>query len=208
MTGAFDEREARKEYVRHRQTIVFSIVATVLVVALIIATLFYTHILGRAASTSPAAQPNYGVQVPCAPKDQDGNASKYADNASVSVRLLNGTKFTGFAKAVGDALANRNFKVTAIQTYNRQNVERTTIYFGKGAIPQAYTVGANFTDAILKMDDRQDNLIDVVLGATFNDLKTQKKVPVAGGNITSIAGCVPADKMTKLPQAIQHDPAQ
>ncbi|KFJ03586.1 LytR C-terminal domain-containing protein [Bifidobacterium subtile] len=208
MTGPFDEREARRQYVRRRQTIVFGIVSTVLVAVLIIAMLFYTHVLGHSAGSSPAAQPNYGVQAPCAPKDQDGNASKYVDNASVSVRLLNGTKFTGFAKAVGDALENRNFNVTAIQTYNRQDVERTTIYFGKGAIPQAYTVGSNFTDAILKMDDRQDKLIDVVLGATFNDLQEQKKVPVSGGNISSIKGCVPADKMTKLPKAGQHDPVQ
>ena len=31
--------------------------------------------------------------------------------------------------------------------YSSTNVERTTIYFGKNAINQAYTVAGNFTDA-------------------------------------------------------------
>lgn len=56
MTGPFDEREARRQYVRRRQTIVFGIVSTVLVAVLIIAMLFYTHVLGHSAGSSPAAQ--------------------------------------------------------------------------------------------------------------------------------------------------------
>ncbi|MCH4209539.1 LytR C-terminal domain-containing protein [Bifidobacterium sp.] len=204
MTEAFNEREARKRYVRRRQGIVLGCVATMLVIVLVIATLFYTHVLGRSAASSAQIQPNYGVQAPCAPKDKDGNTAKYVENSGVSVRILNGTDFAGLAKAVGNALINRNFAVTTIGTNNNQQVERTIIYFGKNAIPQAYTVSSNFTDAIMRMDDRTDKLIDVVLGPTFNDLQTQKNVPAAGGGITSIKGCVPADKLRNVPKAAQH----
>ncbi|MCI1220234.1 MAG: LytR C-terminal domain-containing protein [Bifidobacterium sp.] len=203
MTEAFDEREARKRYIRRRQGIVLGCVGTVLVAALITATLFYTHVIGAGAGSSSQAQPNYGVQAPCAPKDKAGIAAKYVDNSSVQVRILNGTKFAGLAKAVGNALINRDFEVTTIGTSN-EKVERTVIHFGRDAIAQAYTVNANFTDAIMQMDDRKDQLIDVVIGPTFTDLQDQKKVPAAGGEIDSISGCVAADGLRNVPKAQPH----
>ena len=67
--------------------------------------------------------------------------------------------------------------------------------FGKNGVNQAYTVASNFTDAMLVMDDRQDQLIDVIVGATFDNLQDTKKVPAAGKAITGIQGCVAVDKM-------------
>ena len=62
------------------------------------------------------------------------------------------------------------------------------IIFGKNAINQAYTVNSNFTDATMVMDDREDMLIDVVVGATFDNLQNQKKVPTAGKEIRQLRG--------------------
>ncbi|KFJ05724.1 LytR C-terminal domain-containing protein [Bifidobacterium tsurumiense] len=204
MTEQFDERELRKAYVRRRQTIVFSVVATVMAVAVIVSSLFMFHVFGLGEQDSPVVKPNYGIQAPCAPADQDGNPAKYVDNSSVSIRVMNGTAFSGFAKAVGEALANRSFNVTSVGNYSTTSVERTTIYFGKNAIAEAYTLNSNFTDAILQMDDREDKLIDVVLGATFKDLQDKQNVPAAGANITNIEGCVAADQMTNVPKAAEH----
>ena len=75
----------------------------------------------------------------------------------------------------------------------------------KYGVNQAYTVASNFTDAMLVMDDRQDQLIDVIVGATFDNLQDAKKVPAAGKAITGIQGCVAVDKMTDLPKAPEHD---
>ena len=49
------------------------------------------------------------------------------------------------------------------------------------------------------MDDREDTSVDVVLGATFNDLTPVADVPGADKGITDIEGCVAADQMTGLP---------
>ena len=84
------------------------------------------------------------------------------------------------------------------------NVERTTIYFGRNSINQAYTLNDNFTDAIMVMDDREDELIDVVLGATFKNLKDLHEVSAPGSPIQDFATCQPADQMTDLPAAIAH----
>ena len=86
-----------------------------------------------------------------------------------------------------------------------KKIDRTMIVFGKNGINQAYTVASNFTDAMLVMDDRQDQLVDVVVGATFDNLADVKSVPAAGKPITSIKGCVAADKMTNLSKASEHD---
>lgn len=210
MAQPHNEREARKQYVRRRQRVVFTVIGVILVTALIIALLFQHHILGTSQEETPAAQPNYGVTSVCAPKDADGNASNYVDNSSVKVRVLNGTKFSGFAQAVSEALENRSFTISEVNTYSNANVERTTIYFGKNSVAQAYTLAANFTDAVLVMDNRTDMLIDLVLGATFSDLKELKKVPAAGTAITDIKGCKTVDsfKDTDLKEAIKHDAVQ
>ena len=194
MTQANDERAARKEYIRRRQKTVFSIVGAVMVVAMVVSLLFFFHVGGLGNVKSAAVQPNYGQQAPC----------PIMENRNITLRVLNGTKFSGFAKAVSDALQNREFNPQTPDNYTKK-VDRTMIVFGKNGVNQAYTVASNFTDAMLVMDDRQDQLIDVIVGATFDNLQDTKKVPAAGKAITGIQGCVAVDKMTDLPKAPEHD---
>ena len=61
MTGIYDERAARKAYVRRRQTAVFSITVACMVVALVISLLFYFHIFGLGEPQTAENQPNHGV---------------------------------------------------------------------------------------------------------------------------------------------------
>ena len=85
MTYQVDEREARKAYVRHRQTIVFSISGAVLAVVLVIALLFNFHVFGLGEVETPARQPNYGNAAPCAVKDSSGKA-QYERHLSRPIR--------------------------------------------------------------------------------------------------------------------------
>lgn len=204
-----DEREARRQYVRRRQTRVILTTVAAMVVVLIIALLMFFHVFSGGKKNAPAAQPNFGAASVCAPADQSGTPAKYAQNPEVKIRVLNGTKSVGFAKAVGEALDNRHFVVTNVSNYTTQKIERTTIYYGANAIDEAYTLNSNFNDAKMVMDNRQDKLIDVIVGATFNDLNNKKNVPAPGTKIKNIQGCTPLKKIDtkKLPQAIQHDAA-
>lgn len=204
MTGIYDERVARKAYVRRRQTTVFSITVVCMVVALVVSLLFYFHAFGLGKPQTAESLPNHGVTVACAVPDSSGTA-KYVDTSTVHVRVLNGTQHSGFARAVGEALTNRGFTVENVANYQKTDVKRTVIYYGRNTVNEAYTLNDHFTDAVMKMDDRQDKLIDVVLGATFNNLKTKSKVLGKGAKITSISGCVDSSKMTNLPKALTHD---
>ncbi|MBW3094857.1 LytR C-terminal domain-containing protein [Bifidobacterium sp. 64T4] len=206
MTEPYDERAARKAYMRRRQTTVFTITAVILVVALVVSCLVSFKVITFETNTKTVAQPNYGQAVPCAAKNSDGSAMKWADNNTVPVRVRNGTEFAGLAKAVGEALQDRQFNVVTIDNYPSSKVNRTTIYFGVNAINPAYTLNAYFKDAVMVMDDRQDRLVDVVLGATFNDLNKERDVKKQGDTIKDFEGCKTVDEMNKLglPKASEH----
>ena len=204
MSHPSDERIARKTYVRERQIRVFAIVITLLLVALVTALLFFFNAFGLGVSPTAAVLPNHGVVAPCAPKTSEDEPATYPANEAITVRVLNGTGFPRLGRAVGEALKNRNFVINTIETYQTDSVERTTIYFGRNSIAEAYTVNANFTDAQLVMDDREDKLIDVVIGATFQDLTDLDQIPKAGSEITSIDSCQDPETMTDLPKAIDH----
>ena len=68
------------------------------------------------------------------------------------------------------------------------------IIFVKNASIRAQMVNSNFTDATMVMDDREDMLIDVVVGATFDNLQNQKKVPTAGKEIDSLRDALPSTR--------------
>jgi hypothetical protein len=203
MTGK-DEREERRRYVRKRQRTVFTVLGVVMLVMVLISSVFLFHIGGAGLQSVPEAAPNYGQAAPCAPTDKANPEAKYLSSSKVTIRVLNGTPSSGFAQAVGDALANRGFAVNSIGNYSATNVDRTIIYFGKNAISDAYTVNSNFTDAMMVMDDRTDKLVDIVLGSTFKNLRSKGKVPAAGSAIDNIKGCKDASAMTSLPKAIEH----
>lgn len=195
MAEEYDEREARKAYVLRRQKIVFSITGVILVVALVVATLFFTGVIQVDEKAKQVTKPNYGVAVPCAAKNEDGTAMKWADNNTVILRVRNGTKFTGLGAAVGEALKDRQFDVRTVDTYSSSKVARTTIYFGVNAINPAYSLKEYIPDAQLVMDDRQDRLVDVVIGATFTDLTSEKDVKKHGDTIKDFEGCKTVEAM-------------
>lgn len=210
----YDEREARKAFVRNRQRLVISIVITVLAVAMVVSLLTFYGVIGSSRRKAQAL-PNFGVTAPCLPAkigndDYDGSR---IDPGKINVRVLNGTMQRGLAGAVRDELQNRGFNVQPVDNLGR-SIERTTIYFGKGAVPEAYTLGSLFTDAILQMDDRGHNDdestntvnkdIDVVIGSTFKNLKSKDDPSISDNTkLADIAGCKPADQLTDIPATLQ-----
>lgn len=200
-----DERQARKAYVRQRQRTVFTIVGATMAVVLLFSSLVFTGVIDLEPDKKVTVQPNFGKPAPCAAK-QDGKAMEWPANSAAPVRVLNGTKFRGLANAVGEALQQRQFNVTEIATNKDMTVERTTIYFGENAINNAYQVARNFTDAQMVMDDRSDRLIDIVLGATFNDLRDETEMQSDGKTIKDFEGCLTIDELKQqgLPKADNH----
>lgn len=204
MTQEYDERIARKAFMYQKKRSVITTVSIALAVTFVFALLIQFHVFGINSIVAPKDNPNFGITAPCATKGKEGSKTPYVDNRAVSIRVLNGTKFRGLARAVGEALNARGFNLTEVNNNKTSNIKRTTIYFGKNAINEAYTVNSNFADAVMRMDDRQDKLVDIVLGSTFNNLRQKVDVPAAGAAIQEVPGCVKAKDMKELPKADSH----
>ena len=193
-----DEREARRQFVRRRQKMVFTIAVSALVVILVICGLIIFGSIGHTAKHATIAKPNYGVAVPCPP-----DKSKLVNHPDIRVRVLNGTNKSGLATALASALRNRGFNMQDVADYpGKTETARTQIRFGASAIDRGYTVGSQFNDAVLIMDDRNDDLVDVVIGATFTDLDDEDSNSVVGRKIEAIKGCqADPSSMKNLPKA-------
>ena len=210
MAQAIDEREARRAYVHRRQRIVFTVTGAIMAVVLVLAILVTNRVINlQPRQANDAREPNYGLTAPCAAKNQDGTPMKWPENQTTKIRVLNGTEGLGLANAVNEELINRHFTIMENPgNYTSSKVQRTMIVFGEQAINNAYALARNFNDAQLVMDDRTDRLVDVVIGATFNDLRSAKAMEADGDTITDIKGCVPAEQMKQegLPKAPRHTP--
>ncbi|WP_161522266.1 LytR C-terminal domain-containing protein [Bifidobacterium xylocopae] len=182
---AADEREARRQFVRRRQKMVFTIAGSALAIVLVIALVVSLSAVGRFHKQSAGSKPNYGVAVICPPEN-----AKVANHPEVRVRVLNGTNKTGLGSAVLRSLRNRGFNMQGLADFpSKTELARTEIRFGAKGISQGYTVAGHFNDAIMQMDDRQDDLVDVVIGATFNDLVPEKSTLGVGKPIEAVKGC-------------------
>ncbi|MFR0556908.1 LytR C-terminal domain-containing protein [Pseudoscardovia radai] len=193
-----NEREARKLFVHDRHRMAITIAIAILVLALVIS---IPTAAGLFDKTSEAeAVPNYGVTAPCV---ATGTAA--VDPSKITVRVLNGTDKSGLATAVASELQSRGFINQGVDNFPDGVIDRTEIRFGKNAVAEAYTLLGHFNDAILRMDDRQDALIDVVIGESFYDLlDTDQVTTLPGSTLESIKGCVSADSITDLPAAVAH----
>jgi hypothetical protein len=196
------EREARKEFVRDRQRMVITVALIFLVACVVLSTLVLLGVFKSDKEKAVAdASTNYGVTVACV---SDGaKAPSYGD---ISVRVLNGTDKSGIARAVSTALEYRGFSMQAVGDFTKNDVTRTEIRYGTKGITKAYTVYAQFNDAILRMDDRTNTSVDVIVGNSFDDLNAVDQISITkGATLKSIKGCVAASKInTKtLPKALK-----
>jgi hypothetical protein len=180
---------------------VITVAIAFLAVCVVVSTLVLLGVFKTEKEKSVAdATTNYGVTAPCVADKAEALAY-----TSITVRVLNGTNKSGIARALSKALNNRGFKLQSVGDFTTDNLARTEIRFGKNGITQAYTVYSQFTDAVLRMDDRTDKLVDVVVGSTFSDIVDEDEVtPAVSGKLSNFTGCVQASTMKDLPKAIKH----
>ncbi len=194
------EREARKKFIHARHRVVFT-GACAFIAAAVLISLPFVLSSSNSKVTDASSSDNFGVTAPCAPED-----TVAADTKTITVRVLNGTLKVGLGGAVQEALDLRGFITKDAENYSDTAVSRTEIIFGKNSIVDAYTLLGHFNDAALHMDDRDDKLVDVVIGDTFDNLNPEKDVLTSVGQpLKSVKGCAPSDSMTNLPIAPPHE---
>jgi hypothetical protein len=119
------------------------------------------------------------------------------DESGVKINVLNGTNRTGLAGQVADNFANREFEVLERADYDSEIEGIAELRYGPQAVGAAQLVRAYFlNEATLVFDlDREDDVVDVVLGVQFRQLATPTEVKqaiAAAGNPAAPAGTCPA----------------
>jgi hypothetical protein len=188
---------------RHRKRLTFVAAASAL---LLVASLIYFTVgeiifPAQTQGVSSKISPQNDYPLPCLTEAVDS-----VDPGEIHIRVLNGTSKGGFARAVSDALALRDYSVLP-PSNAPDTVQETYIYFGVNTIAHAYQLAREFYDPVLILDDREDYLIDVVIGSKFENLVPAESVAAVGSGvqISSPVGCVAADTIAK-PVAFEHTP--
>lgn len=161
-------RAARRRHMQQRQTVVFGVLVTALLVVGLVGGAVWSGVLPSPIdvpinSGPPAATPA-PVVPPCPP--EGATPVPYSE---ISVNVLNGTETQGLAASTAASLRSNG-----IQTGREQNgqpyggVARLTA--GPLGIASAYTLAPLFSASQIELDAREDATVDILLGNGFEDL--------------------------------------
>jgi hypothetical protein len=114
----------------------------------------------------------------------------------VKLNVYNATTRVGLASQVGDNFANRNFQVLERDDYDSEVEAVAELHYGPATVGAAQLVGAYFLNEATRVFDidREDDVVDVVLGSEFRQLATPTEVSqaiAAAGNPTPPPGTCP-----------------
>ncbi|MDR3116316.1 MAG: LytR C-terminal domain-containing protein [Bifidobacteriaceae bacterium] len=155
------------------------------ITAIILFVLSVATVLGTFDFIFPKNYVSAHYDVPClTPAVQ-----KAVNYNTVHLRVLNASSHAGLGQAVNLTLLQRGFSSHGYNNYPDGNLYNTKIVFGANSIKEAYTLALIFDKVILQMDDRQDSLIDVVIGEDFTDFKSAD-LNNSNQIITAFSGCV------------------
>ena len=192
-------RRHRRGYGRRRNPLPI-VVAVVLVVA--VATGAYLlrrddSSTGAVASASRCPSPSAAAPVKAAPARVAAPVRLPAPG-QVGLRLLNGTGRDGLARTVGNELARRGFKVTAMGNAPKALVGASRVYFGPGGRPAALLVSTHVLGgSVVPVPSAGHGAVDVVLGSTFMRLRTPAEASAYASNLASTGIATPKSAALK-----------
>jgi hypothetical protein len=190
---------------RHRKRLVLMALISVIVLSVSLVYLLMGSVFSSAQNSGvdSANSKQSEYPLPCLKVPMD-----LVQSGEIHIRVLNGTTKAGYAKAVSQALALRDFSVHEPDNAPELFLD-TYIYYGENTIGHAYQLSRNFYKPILVLDNREDYLIDVVIGSTFERLVPESEANLRGASklIESPVGCVEMTTI-KRPVAFTHDPQE
>jgi hypothetical protein len=178
----------------------------VLVVLLVVAAAAGAYALQRrnddsggitGAGSCPSIAPSV---VPSRPVPAKTTAIRLPAPGQVALRLLNGAGRDKLARAVGDELARRGFRVTHTGNAPRALVGASRVYYGPTGRPAALLVSAQVLgSSVVPVPSAPRGAIDVVLGSAFVRLRTAAETSVYARQVA--AGSPPAAPAAPTPAA-------
>ncbi|MGC5050805.1 LytR C-terminal domain-containing protein [Micromonospora sp. DT48] len=129
-------------------------------------------------------QGNAGVGEGC-PEDWPRADVTLRDHKDVKINVLNGTDRPGLAANVGDDFRNRDFQVQKEANQKKKIDDVAVLRYGPKGVGSAHLLRAYFLgNAELEYNPkREDDIVDVVLGSSFQQLATTTEVNQSLGDL-------------------------
>ncbi|MFI7574826.1 LytR C-terminal domain-containing protein [Micromonospora sp. NPDC049497] len=109
------------------------------------------------------------------------------EQKDVKINVLNGTDRIGLATDIADDFRNRKFQVKKVADQKKKIDDIAVLRYGPKAVGSAHLLRAYFLDEARYEYDpkRKDDTVDVVLGASFQQLATTTEVNQSLGDLGS-----------------------
>lgn len=208
-------RIERRRREHERQAVVFGLLVALLAVTGLGALALYTG-----AIDSPFDQPIHtpGTEeaaevgpVPCLPAvEGQPDGALPVSYSDVELRVINASTTTGLARAHADVLRDRGFTIALTGDLDHL-LPRTELRFGPAGIVAAYTLAGHFPEVRMVLDDREDAVVDLLVGEEYERPLPEEEVPLlADQPLQNAPGCVPAEEITPVPQefAVGAEPSE
>lgn len=180
---AFQSDLQAKKRRRSRQNIVFSVMAAMVLVVLVVSVLIFTGHWPWAEDQSAQKNADAPVKIenPVCPE----NNFKVQKPAEVEVRVLNTTGQSGLATSTAERLKERGFVITSVTESASDHADEVgAVIAGPRGYAQALTIQRQVPGAVFVFDqDRRDARIDLEVGKKFNGLEKERKLNGAPGKL-------------------------
>ena len=160
-------------FARVRALVVVGLLAVVALVFVIVALVRDTQSDAGAAGGCPEGWPVADVAL--------------REQKDVKINVLNGTERIGLATDIADDFRNRKFQVKKVADQKKKIDDIAVLRYGPKGVGSAHLLRAYFLDEARYEYDpkRKDDTVDVVLGASFQQLATTTEVNQSLGDLGS-----------------------
>nr|KEP23806.1 hypothetical protein DA06_04510 [Georgenia sp. SUBG003] len=196
MDEAALRRAARRRRLQQRQTVIFGGLITILLVAALIAGAIWSGLLPAPFTRdfSREESPEDQVVQPCLPE-----GATAVPLGSITANVYNGTDTAGLAATTGEVLGGAGVLVNQQANWPQGEYAGVVqIVTGPLGVTAGYSLARLFPEAVVTLDDRSDESVDVVLGSGYTKMLSADEI--AGldpeGALTSPEGCTPVTAPT------------
>ena len=188
-------RQLRRRHKHERQAVIFGGLVAGLALTFLGATAVYTGAMDAdfLARDFTTPTPDFDPSVQPAPCPPEGAIS--VAYASVQINVLNATTRSGLAGMTAETLTERGFTVLRSGNYDGSVPGTARIHFGEAGLAAAYTLAATIPDAVLVLDQREDESVDLLLGDKWDTLIPREEVALGfQAPLVGSPSCVPLEQ--------------
>lgn len=190
-------RATRRRRLQQRQTVIFGGLITILLVAALLAGAVWSGLLPAPFTREFSREDDAAGQVvqPCLP---DGATA--VPLGSITANVYNGTDTAGLAATTGQALGAAGVLVNQQANWPQGTYEGAVqIVTGPLGVTAGYSLARLFPDAVVTLDGRSDESVDVVLGSGYTKMLSADEIAALDPEaaLTSPEDCTPVAAPTE-----------